>query len=99
MSDQKELISTIDTARKAKSILEDPLHIASLESLRQLTIEKFENLAFTDLDGMREAHVRLNIITEHQANYETMVSYGETAFDNLEAIQTFEQEQQRKAEM
>ncbi len=92
MRDKTELISDIETAKQAESIINHPLFIASTSALRELTIEKFSSLGFGDTLEMQECNIRLNLIEELELNLSTMISNGNIAFATLEEIQTFEQE-------
>ena len=92
MSNETELAKSIDAGRQAESIVNHPLFIASLGTLRELTIERFEGLGFKDTLGMQECNVRLNLIEEFESNLHTVIQSGNTAFSELESIQTFQQE-------
>ena len=92
MTDKKELGSTIDTGRQAEALLNQPLFIAAVKTLRLVAIEKFENLGFTDTLGMQECNIRLNLVEELESNLNTIIANGDIAFRTLEEIQTFEQE-------
>lgn len=92
MRNETELAISIDNAKQAESILNHPLFIASIKILRELTIDKFENLGFEDTLQMQECNVRLNLIEEFEINLSTIIRNGDSAFTSLEAIQTFNQE-------
>ena len=92
MSNETELAETIDTAKQAESIINHPLLIAVIKSLREVAIEKFENLGFKDTEQMQECNQRLNLVEEFESNFYTLISNGEIAFKTLEDIQTFQQE-------
>lgn len=92
MRSETELASDINSAKQAETILNHPLFIASIETLRELTIEKFEGLGFNDTLEMQECNVRLNIIEEFESNLQTVIQNGGIAFNELEAIQTFQKE-------
>ncbi len=92
MRNETELAATIDTAKQAESIVNHPLFIASIKTLRELTIDKFENLGFEDTKQMQECNQRLNLIEELEVNLSTIIQSGNAAFKALEDIQTFNQE-------
>ncbi len=92
MSNEKEYAARVDSGRKAESIISEPLFIASIETLRSLTVEKFESLGFGHTLEMQECNVRLNLIQEFENNFETVIQNGNAAFAALEEIQTFQQE-------
>ncbi len=92
MSNETELAKSIDLAKQAESIVNHPLFIASLGTLRQLTIEKFEGLGFKDTEQMQECNVRLNLIEEFENNLLTVIQNGSVALSELESIQTFQQD-------
>lgn len=92
MSNETELAATIDNAKQAESIVNHPLFIASIETLRELTIDKFENLGFDDTVQMQECNIRLNLIEELESHLSTIIQSGSAAFRALEDIQTFKQE-------
>ncbi len=92
MRNETELAATIDNARQAESILSHPLFIASIKTLRELTIDKFENLGFDDTKQMQECSIRLNLLEEFEINLSTVIRSGGAAFKSLEEIQTFKQE-------
>lgn len=95
MRNETELAATIDTARQAESIVNHSLFIASIKMLRELTIDKFENLGFEDTKQMQECNIRLNLIDEFEINLSTIISSGNAALKSLEDIQTFNQEMKR----
>ena len=95
MRTQAELMTTIEHAKQAESIVNHPIFIASIKMLRALTIEKFENLGFEATTKMQECNVRLNLIEEFEINLSTIIQSGDSAFKSLEAIQTFNQEMKR----
>lgn len=92
MINKTELKNDIDSAKQAEAILSHPMFIASTKLLRQLTVEKFEGLGFTDISQMQECNVRLNLIEELESNLAVIIRSGEASFRALEEIQTFEQE-------
>lgn len=92
MRTQSELAATIDNAKQAESIIGHPLFIASMETLRQLTVDKFENLGFDDTLQMQECNIRLNIIEEFESHFSTIIYSGNAAFKALEDIQSFNQD-------
>lgn len=92
MREESELVGDIERAKQAQAILNHPIHIAAIELLRQLTIDKFENLGFSDTLGMQECNLRLNLIEELEINLATVIQSGNSAFKALEDIQAFNQE-------
>ena len=92
MNNETELAKKIDSAKQAETIVNHPLFIASLGTLRELTVERFEGLGFEDTLGMQECNVRLNLIEEFENNLLTVIQSGNAAFSELESIQTFQQE-------
>lgn len=92
MRNETELSIDIDTAKQAASIVKHPLFIASICTLRDLTIEKFESLGFDKTIEMQECNLRLNLIAEFENNLVTMIQHGHAAFKALEDIQTFNKE-------
>ena len=95
MRDKTELAVSIDHAKQAESILSHPLFIASMATLKNLTIEKFENLGFDDTKQMQECNMRLGLIEEFESHFSTIIQSGNAAFKALEDIQTHEQEMNR----
>lgn len=95
MRDKSELATSIDHANQAKSIISHPLFIASMATLKHLTIEKFENLGFDDTKQMQECNMRLGLIEEFESHLLTIIQSGNAAFKALEDIQTHEQEMKR----
>ena len=95
MRTETELAATIDNARQAESIVNHPMFIASMKTLRALTIDKFENLGFEDTKQMQECNIRLNLIDEFEINLSTIINSGNAALKSLEDIQTFNQEMKR----
>jgi len=96
MRNETELAADITNAKQAEAIVNHPLFIASIKSLRAVTIDKFENLGFEDTTQMRECNIRLNLIEELEINLSTIISSGNAAFKTLEEIQTFNQEMQNE---
>jgi hypothetical protein len=92
MTNETELAKSIDAARQAETIVNHPLFIASLATLREVTVERFENLGFSEVQQMQECNLRLNLIEEFEINLITIIQNGEIAFRTLEEIQTFKQE-------
>lgn len=92
MNNETELAKKIDTAKQAEIIVNHPLFIASLKTLRELTVEKFEGLGFKDTLEMQECNIRLSLIEEFEIHLITIIQSGDTAFRVLEEIQTFKQE-------
>ena len=92
MSNETELANSIDIGRQAESIVNHPLLIAVIKSLREVAIEKFENLGFKDTEQMQECNQRLNLVEEFESNFYTLITNGNIAFKTLEDIQTFQQE-------
>ena len=92
MTDETELASKMDLGQQAESIVNHPLFIASLGTLKELTIEKFEGLEFSNTLEMQECNVRLNLIEEFESNLHTVIQNGNAAFTELESIQTFQKE-------
>lgn len=92
MRNETELVNDINTAKQAESIVNHPLYIASMETLKQLTIDKFESLKFDDTLQMQECNIRLNLLEEFEINLTTLIQSGNTAIKTLEDIQTFQQE-------
>ncbi len=92
MSNETELAATIDNAKQAEAIVNHPLFIASMETLKNLTIDKFESLGFDDTVQMQECNMRLGIIEEFESHLSTIIQSGSAAFRVLEDIQTFKQE-------
>ena len=95
MRAQAELMTAIEHAKQAASIVNHPIFIASIKMLRGLTIERFEHLGFEDTLKMQECNVRLNLIEEFEINLSTIIQSGDSAFKSLEEIQTFNQEMKR----
>ena len=92
MTNETELARSIDNAKQAETIVNHPLFIASLATLRAVAVETFESLGFNDTQKMQECNVRLNLIEEFESNLITVIQNGNVAFTELEAIQTFQQE-------
>lgn len=92
MNNETELARTMDAGKQAESIINHPLLIAVIKSLREVAIEKFENLGFKDTEQMQECNQRLNLVEEFESNFYTLISNGNVAFKTLEEIQTFQQE-------
>ena len=92
MRTESELSESITHGTQAEMILSHPLFVAATGLLRNLTIEKFENLSFKDVEQMQECNIRLNLIEELEINLTTIINSGNTAFKTLEDIQTFNQE-------
>ena len=95
MRNETELTIDIDNAKQAEAIVNHPLFIASIKTLRALTIDKFEGLGFKDTLQMQECNIRLNLIEEFEINLSTIIQNGSAAFKALEEIQTFKQEMNR----
>lgn len=95
MRTETELSATIDSAKQAEAIVNHPMFIASMKTLRSLTIDKFENLGFEDTKQMQECNIRLNLIDEFEINLSTIINSGNAALKSLEDIQTFNQEMKR----
>lgn len=95
MRDKTELAVSIDNAKQAEAILNHPLFIASMATLKHLTMEKFENLGFDDTKQMQECNIRLGLIEEFESHFSTIIRSGNAAFKALEDIQTHEQEMNR----
>lgn len=91
MREKSELAVTIENAKQAESIINHPLFIASMKTLKHLTIDKFENLGFDDTLQMQECNMRLNIIEEFESHFSTIIQSGNAAYQALEDIQTHEQ--------
>ena len=96
--EESELIVDINNAQQADALLRHPLLIASMKSLRELTVEKFESLGFKDTEQMQECNVRLNLIEEFESNIAVVILSGNAAFNALEDIQTFKQQQEANNE-
>jgi len=94
MNNESALVSKINSAQQAELIVKHPLFIAALSTLRELTVEKFENLGFSQTQEMQECNVRLNLIEEFENNLITIIENGNTAYRDLEEIQTFKQQQE-----
>lgn len=92
MRDKTELARDIESAGQAQSIVNQPLFIASIKTLRVLAVEKFESLGFDQTKEMQECNMRLGLIQEFENNLLTVIQNGNTAFSTLEDIQTFEKE-------
>ena len=92
MNNETELAKSIDNAKQAETIVNHPLFIASLATLRAVAVETFESLGFNDIQKMQECNLRLNLIEEFENNLLTVIQNGNVAFTELEAIQTFQQE-------
>ena len=92
MREKSELAVTIENAKQAESIINHPLFIASMKTLKHLTIDKFENLGFDDTLQMQECNMRLNIIEEFESHFSTIIYSGSAAFKSLEDIQSFNQD-------
>jgi len=92
MRNETELAGDIDNAKQAEAILNHPMFIAATSLLKEVTIEKFENLGFADTLQMQECNIRLNLIEELEINLEVIITNGDLAFKTLEDIQTFNQE-------
>lgn len=92
MREKSELAGDIANAKQAEAIVNHPLFIASIKTLRDLTIDKFENLGFQDTLQMQECNQRLNLIEEFEINLSAIINSGNAAFQALEEIQTHEQE-------
>jgi hypothetical protein len=88
MINESDLAQEIETGKQAEAIVNHPLFIASLKSLRALTVDKFESLGFDQTLEMQECNVRLNLIEEFESNLLTMINNGSIAFNTLEEIQT-----------
>lgn len=95
MRTQAELAVDIENAKQAESIVNHPLFIASINTLRELTIDKFESLGFEDTKQMQECNIRLNLMDEFEINLSTIINSGNAALKSLEEIQTFNQEMKR----
>ena len=95
MRTQAELMTTIDHAKQAESIVNHPIFIASMETLKELTMNKFEHLGFEETLKMQECNIRLNLIEEFKMNLDTIVLSGDAAFRTLEEIQTHAQVMKR----
>ncbi|MGB0943130.1 MAG: hypothetical protein ACPGUE_12040 [Marinomonas sp.] len=91
MRSKEELVDTINSAEQAKAMVEHPLFIASMDTLRELTIDKFEGLEFGQVERMQECNVRLNLIEEFKANLTSIIMNGDAAYQALEDIQTHQQ--------
>lgn len=92
MRNESELAIDINNAKQAEAIVNHPLFIASIKTLRDLTVDKFESLGFKDTLQMQECNVRLNLLEEFEVNLITIISTGNAAFRTLEEIQSFNQE-------
>lgn len=92
---ESELSKTIYDARQADAIVNHPLFIAAITTLKKLTIDTFENLGFDDTKEMQECNVRLNLIEEFEIHLKTIINDGVPAFKALEEIQSFNQRKQR----
>ena len=95
MRDKLELTASIENAKQAESILNHPLFIASMATLKHLTIDKFESLGFDDTLKMQECNTRLSVIEEFESHFSTIIQGGNAAYRALEDIQTHEQEMKR----
>jgi len=91
MREQADLIKDVDSAKQAESILNHPVFIAAIKTLREVTIEKFEGLGFSQTLEMQECNQRLNLIEELESNFETVIQNGNAAYRTLEDIQTHQQ--------
>lgn len=89
---ETDLAITIDNAKQAESIVNHPLFIAAVSVLKDLTVERFESLDFTDVQAMQECNIRLNLIQEFEQHLSIIIQNGDVAFRTLEQIQTFQQE-------
>ena len=96
MRNKTELTASIDHAKQAESILGHPLFIASMATLKQLTIDKFENLGFDDTKQMQECNMRLGLIEEFESHFSIIIQSGNAALQALEDIQTFEQDRKNE---
>ena len=91
MNNETELAIKIDMAKQAESILNHPLFISTIKTLREVAIEKFEGLGFSQTLEMQECNQRLNLIEELESNFETVIQNGDAAYRTLEDIQTHQQ--------
>lgn len=91
MREESELIKDIESAKQAESILNHPVFIAAIKTLREVTMEKFEGLGFSQTLEMQECNQRLNLIEELESNLETVIRNGNAAYQTLEDIQTHQQ--------
>lgn len=93
MTEEKErLINTIGNAEQAEQLLASPLLQASLNMLRDLTVEKFENLGFSQTLEMQECNLRLGLIEEFTSHLTGLIQNKDYAYSKLEEIQTHQQE-------
>lgn len=92
MRNESDLAGDIANAKQAEAIVNHPLFIASIKSLREMTVDKFESLGFDNILQMQECNVRLNLIEELEINLSTVILNGDAALKTLEDIQTFNQE-------
>ena len=79
MRKESQLLDTINTANQAKLIVEHPLFLASLELLREETIEKFERLEFGQALEMQECNVKLKLLGDFKANLINTIIDGDIA--------------------
>lgn len=91
MRDKRDLAKSVDDGRQAEAILSHPLLIASLQTLREVTVNKFEGLGVNEIIEMQACNQRLNLINELEVNLTIVMQSGEIAFQTLEEIQTHEQ--------
>lgn len=91
MREKSELAVSIENAKQAESIINHPLFIAAIRTLREVAINKFENLGFGDTLQMQECNQRLGLIEELECNFSIIINSGNAAFKTLEDIQTHEQ--------
>ena len=89
MRKESELSATIDTARQAEAIINHPLHIAAIESMKQDVQEKFKALANSELIAMQECNLKLKIIDEFEETYLSLISNGNSALESLETLAEF----------
>ena len=95
MREKNELAVDIENAKQAEAILNHPLFIATVNTLKELTVDKFENLGYDDTKQMQECNMRLGLIEEFESHFSTVIRSGNIALRNLEDIQTHEQEMKR----
>ena len=89
MRKESELMTDIDIAKQADSIVNHPLFIASLQSLHDATIETFKSLNSNLTEEMQRCNIRLELIDEFKDNFYTLIINGNAAFQSLEDLAEF----------
>lgn len=89
MREESELKGSVDSANQARAIINHPLYIASINTMKELTEKMFRTLDIDDTKKMQECSLRYRLIDEFENNFNTVLSNGDAAFTALEEIAEF----------